>query len=54
MDKLLSTERAVYQDGHFITADVLSVDSLIAKIGQNLEAEDARSSTWAACVLFPV
>ena len=42
MDKLLIQNARVYQDGHFISADVLCVDSLIAKIGQNLEAEDAQ------------
>lgn len=42
MDKLLIQNARVYQDGHFITADVLCVDALIAKIGQNLEAEDAQ------------
>ena len=42
MDKLLIQNARAYQDGHFITADVLCVDALIAKIGQNLEAEDAQ------------
>ena len=42
MDKLLIQNARVYQDGHFISADILCVDSLFAKIGQNLEAEDAQ------------
>ena len=53
MDKLLIQNARVYQDGHFITADVLCVDSLIAKIGQNLEAEDAQVIDAGGMRLIP-
>ena len=51
MDKLLIQNARVYQEGHFITADVLCVDALIAKIGQNLEAEDAQVIAGGITVL---
>ena len=53
MDKLLIQNARVYQDGHFISADVLCVDSLIAKIGQNLETEDAQVIDAGGMRLIP-
>ena len=53
MDKLLIQNARVYQEGHFITADVLCVDALIAKIGQNLEAEDAQVIDAGGLRLIP-
>ena len=42
MDKLLVKNARVYQDGKFVDADVLCEDALIAQIGKNLDAADAK------------
>lgn len=42
MDKLLVKNARVYQNGKFIDADVLCEDALIAQIGKNLDAADAK------------
>ena len=42
MDKLLVKNARVYRDGKFVVGDVLCEDALIAQIGKDLDAADAK------------